>query len=284
MIPLDNLDRITAKMREQDATDILTVSEKEQWLLISDEEKEEALKNIISMPVGHGNPPWLMVDWFFRTRWVEALRAVNLSAPASMLEIATGRNDMLPRVLSNFYNHPETRYTTANLNKDLTAGFKENTKDLPLKIDIIEDAGQKIETYFDNKKVDVVIFEHSFNDIVEDMIAGKNKIDTINTIWWDILPKLIKLTNEAYINGEYEAIIKDEFLQMLRSLLKVLKPGSFIISHQFQYQFDLDLGIIPEIWTDLISTARKWINEENIGAEVFFDGFEPKWWLFIKNI
>lgn len=284
MIPLDNLDRIITKMREQNATDILTASGQEQWRLLSDEEKTAALKKIISMPVGYGNPPWLMVDWFFKTRWLEALRAISLSAPASMLEIASGSTDMLPKVLARFYNHPETRYTTANLNKDLTAGFKANTKDLPIKIDVIEDAGQKIETYFDDKKVDVVVFEHSFNDIVEDMIAKKNEIDTINTIWWDILPEMIRLTNEAYLNGTYASIIKDEFLQMLRSLLKILKPGAFIISHQFQYQGDLDLGIISEIWTDLISTVRKWINEENIGKEVFFDGFEPKWWLFIKNI
>ena len=86
------------------------------------------------------------------------------------------------------------------------------------------------------------------------------------------------------MNGTYEAILKENFIQILRSSLKVLKPGSFIISHQFQYQSDLDLGIIPEIWTELISTVRKWINEENIGEEIFFDGFEPNWWMFIKKV
>ena len=31
MIPLDDLERITAKMRERNATEILTKNEKEEW-------------------------------------------------------------------------------------------------------------------------------------------------------------------------------------------------------------------------------------------------------------
>jgi hypothetical protein len=282
MIPLDSLERITAKMRAKNAADVLNGQEKEVFMQISDDDKIKTLKNLITMPVDF--TIWPMYDWFFRTRWLEAIQAVNLTAPASMLELASGSTDMLPKILAKFYYHQKTRYTTANLNKQLTAEFKEKTKDLPVKIDVLEDAAQKIEKYFDNNKVDVIVFEHSFNDIVETMIAEKHGIDTINSNWWDILPQIIKLTNEAYIDGTYEVIIKGEFLQMLRSLLNILKPGSFIISHQFQYQGDLDLGIIPEIWTDLISTVRKWMNGENIGTEVFFEGFEPNYWMFIKNI
>ena len=284
MIPLDCIKRITAKMREPNASDILTSDEKLQWEQVSEKEKIEALKNIISYPVGHNLIHWFMFTWFTKTRWIEALQAVNLASPVSMLELATGSGDMIPQVLAKQYSHPHTRYTTVNLNKQLTADFKQRVKDLPIKIDIIEDAAQNIETYFNNKQVDVVIFEHAFNDIAEDIIGKKYGIDTINMSWWDILPKLVELTNDAYSNGTYEAIIKEDFLQMFRSLLKVLKPGSFIISYQFQYQFDLDLGIIPEIWTDLISTVRKWLNEGNIGEEVFFDGFEPNWWMFIKKV
>ena len=284
MIPLDHLERIIAKMKEPNATDVLTANEKEKWALLSDDAKIEALENIVSSPVGCHKPPWAVVSWFFKTRWLEALQAVNLTAPASMLELASGATDMLPKILAKFYHHPETSYTTANLNKELTAQFKNSTKDLPIKIDVIEDAAQTIENHFGDRKVDVVVFEHAFNDIVEDMIAVKNGIDTIDINWMDILPQLIKATNDAYLNGTYETIIKEEFLQMLKSLIKILKPGSFIISHQFQYQLDLDLGIIPEIWSDLISTVREWIKEENIGKEVFIDGFEPNWWMFIQNV
>ena len=284
MIPLDNLDRITAKMKEQNATDVLNPKEKEQWEQLSEDEIIQALKNIVSNPIGHNLNHWFIFDWFLRTRWLEALQAVNLASPASMLELATGSNNTIPQVLAKYSTHPNTRYTTVNLNKQLTSDFKENTKDLPLKIDIIEDAAQNIEEYFSDEKVDVAIFEHAFNDIAEDLIAKKRGINTIDISWWDIIPEIIKATNDVYLNGTYESIIKADFLQMLRSTLKVLKPGSFIISHQFHYQFDVALGIIPEIWTELISTIRRWINEEGIGEEVFFDGFEPKWWLFIKNI
>jgi hypothetical protein len=281
MVPLDNLERITAKMREPNAADVLFGHEKEAFTQIPEEEKIKTLKNLITAPVDYA--VWPMYDWFFRTRWLEALQAAKLAAPASMLEIASGSTDMLPKILSKFYSHPKTRYATANLNKQLTAEFKAKTKDLPLKIDVIEDAAQKIENYFGDNKLDVVVFEHSFNDVVETMFADKHGIDTINASWWDILPQLIKATNDAYTDGTYETVLKGEFLQMISSLLNILKPNSFLISHQFQYQGDLDLGIIPEIWPDLISTARKWLKEKNLGTEVFFDGFEPKYWMFLKN-
>ena len=283
MIPLDNLERITAKMRESNATDILTENEKEQWEQLPEEEKIEALKNIISYPVGHNLKHWVVFNWFLKTRWVEALQAVNLVAPISALELATGSNDKIPQILTKRFNHTNTRYTTVNLNKKLTADFKQNTKDLALRIDIIEDAAQNIENYFSDEKADVVIFEHAFNDIAEDLIAKKHGIDTINIDWFDIIQRLIEITNKAYLNGTYEEILKENFLEMLSSSLKVLKPGSFIISHQFQYQFDIDRGIFPEIWTELISMVRKWINEKDTGEEVFFDGFDPTWWMFIKK-
>ena len=284
VIPLDNPERITAKMKEQNAIEVLEENEQDEWKRIPEEDKAEALKNIIFYPVGHNFNPahWVVYNWFIKTRWLEALQAINLAKPASMLELATGSNVMIPQVFSRFYTHPETQYTTVNLNKQLTADFKQHTKDLPLKINIIEDAAQNIEDYFSNKQADVVIFEHAFNDIVEDIIARKFGIDTINTSWWDILPKLIELTNEVYLNGTYEEMIKEDFLRLLRSSLKVLKPSAFLVSYQFQFQFDIDLGIIPDIWTDLISTVRKWVKEANIGEEVFFDGFEPNWWMFLR--
>jgi len=224
-----------------------------------------------------------MYNWFFKTRWLEAFNAINLSAPASVVEIASGATDMIPKLLSNSFLHPETEYATVNLNKDLTSHFRERTAGLPIKIRIVEDAAQKIEEHFGFGKIDAIVFEHSFNDIVETMIAEKYGIDTINTLWGDILPEMIRVTNEAFSSGAYEKIIRDEFMKMLRSLLKILKPGSFIVSHQFQYQSDLDLGILPEIWNGLISTIRKWAAEENIGREVFFDGFEPNWWMFLQK-
>jgi len=285
MIPLDNLERITAKMREPDATNVLIQDELTQWQQLPESERIAALKNIITHPVAcpdaaHG----LMFCWFVKTRWSEALKAVKLAAPVSMMELATGSGDMIPQVLAKHYSHPGTKYTSINLNKQLTADFKERTKHMPLNIEVIEDAAQNIEEHFGEDKVDVIIFEHSFNDIVEDIIGKKHGIDTVNTSWWDILQQMIDLTNEAYQNGTYEAIIKDNFLQMLRSLLRVLKPGSFIISYQFQYQWDLDRGILPQIWSELVSTVRRWIHEEDIGCEVSFDDFEPNWWLFIKKV
>ena len=284
MIPLDDFEWIKAKSMEENAAEILTGAEREQWERLSENEINKDLESIIFHPVGYKLEHWSVFGWFLKTKWLEAMRAANLAAPVSMIELATGSSDNIPRVLAKYYAHPETRYTSVNLNKLLTAEFKRKTGDLPLKIDIIEDAAQKIEDHFGNETADAVIFEHAFNDVAEDMIAKKHGIDTVNSNWFDILPKMIGLTNEAYAGGEYETVLKGGFIRMLRSLLKILKPGSFIISYQFHYQFDLDFGINPAIWTELISTVRRWIKEENIGEEVFFDNFEPNWWLFIRKV
>jgi len=283
MIPLDDLDRVTAKMREPGAADILTAYERAQWEQSTEKERIEALKSIIFHPVGYNLHHWFMFNWFTKTKWLEALRAVGLSAPASMVELATGAGDMLPQLMAKYYSHRETRYTSVNKNKLLTAEFKQRTKDFPLKIEVIEDAAQNADRLFDENKADIVVFEHSFNDIAEDLIARAHGMDTVNTNWFDILPKMIEITNKAYADGSYEKILKESFVQMIGSLLKISKPGSFVISYQFHYQGDIDMGINPEIWTTLVSSVRGWLREKNIGTEVFFEGFEPNWWMFLKN-
>jgi len=49
------------------------------------------------------------------------------------------------------------------------------------------------------------------------------------------------------------------------------------------YQYDLDRGINRDFWENLLLIVRKWINGAGIGKEVFIDGFEPQWWMFIKK-
>ncbi|MCL2664224.1 MAG: hypothetical protein FWE82_01290 [Defluviitaleaceae bacterium] len=303
MIPLDNYEKFKARAAEQNAADILNPFEKEQWDQLKGRnpkgvsvrcKKEtpkgflcmeilENLRSVIEHPVGFNLKHWVVFNWYLKTKWLDAFRAVNLKAPAAVAECATGSGDKIPQVLAKYFCHAQSKYVSVNLNKQLTADFKRATHMLPLDISVAEDAAQNIGGLFAKDSLDAVVFEHAFNDIAEDLVAKRYGIDTVNLSWWDIMQKLIDSTNDAYRSGAYEPIIKEDFLRIIKSSLSVLKPGAFVISYQFHYQADIDMGIDPNIWSDITKTVRRWLAEEKIGREIFFDGFEPNWWLFIQK-
>ena len=93
---------------------------------------------------------------------------VKQNAPLRLFEVAPGSNDIIPKVMAKLFEHPETAYVSANVDKKLTASFKKKTADLPLKIEVIEDIAQNLEQYIKDELFDVVVFEHS----VKDMFLG----------------------------------------------------------------------------------------------------------------
>ncbi len=280
MKPLDNLERYIQKMTQQGAANILSDYEKKDWDSYTNADKERHLKDLIEKPLEFDNP---MSMWYFKTKWGEALRAVLSDAPVNVLEIASGANDLVPQVVAKLYGHSDTTYTTVNLNKGLTAEFKRRTEGLPIQVNVIEDAAQKLESYFGSEKADVVVFEHSFNDIIEAMLVERDGVDTINTDWMEILPLMVEKVNRAYLDKTLESAIKDEFLKILESCLDVLKPNSFIVVSQFQFQYSLDVGMNPELLENYLPIVRGWIANAGIGEEVFIEGFEPQWWMFLKK-
>jgi hypothetical protein len=50
------------------------------------------------------------------------------------------------------------------------------------------------------------------------------------------------------------------------------------------YQYDLSLGYHPDLWNNMLPIAREWINSVEGGKEMFFEGFDPQWWMFYKKI
>jgi hypothetical protein len=50
------------------------------------------------------------------------------------------------------------------------------------------------------------------------------------------------------------------------------------------YQTDLDLNYDVDLYENMINIVRKWINDAGIGIEVFFEDFEPQWWLFVQKL
>lgn len=216
-------------------------------------------------------------------KWFEALNKTRFETPVSLLEIGAGDTDMLPQILAKRFGHPETQYITANMNKKLTASFKAKTKDLPIKINVIEDAAQNLEEYINGERFDVIIFEHSVNDILQVILAERAGIDTTHTDWYEILPGMIEQIKQEYLSGTLEGSVKGEFVNLLKSCLKMLKPGGCIIINHFMYQYDLDLGYHPELWCNMLPITRQWINSIDDGTEKFFEGFDPQWWMFFQK-
>lgn len=281
MQALDNINKWIQKMKEVDITEVLSIGEQKEWNEITFEERSDKLDKMLSNPVDDFS---VVYKWYFRMKWIEALQTLQTKSPLKLLELGAGDTDMIPQIMAKKYEHSESHYVTANMNKKLTSNFREKTKNLPIKISVIEDAAQNISEYIENEKFDVVAFEHSINDILQAMLGERDSIDTTNEDWWEILPRMIEIIKQEYLNNTLEASVKVEFLELIRSCLDVLKPEGYIIINHFMYQYDLNLGYNPDLWNNMLPIVRKWINSLGIGQEIFFDGFDSQWWLFYKKI
>ena len=73
-------------------------------------------------------------------------------------------------------------------------------------------------------------------------------------------------------------------LSLLERLFKVLKTDGVMVMSHYMFQLDLNWGYPPGLWDNLIPITRKWIKEGPGYKEVFFDGFDPHWWIFYQNV
>lgn len=280
MKPLDNWAIWSEKVKAHDVTDILSDSDQQEWNSLSPEERSEILEKLLHSPVDNFS---VIYRWYFRLKWFEALDAIGIAPPVKLLEIGAGDGDMIPNLLAKKFENKDTCYLTANMNKQLSANLKAKTAHLPIKTNIIEDEAQNIRKHIGVEALDVIVFEHSVNDILQTVLAERMGIDTTNENWWDILPVMIDIIKKEYLNNTLEASVKDELLGLLRSCLDILKPGSYIVINHFMYQYDLSLGYEPDLWNNMLLIARKWISEVEGAEEIRFDGFDPQWWLFLKK-
>lgn len=278
MKPLDNLGVWLEKLSDADATEILSDADGIEWNSLSLVEREEKLTALLQKPVADFS---VVYRWYFRMKWAEALNKARLEAPVSLLEIGAGDTDMLPQILARKFEHPGTQYITANMNKKLTASFKEKTKDLPVKINVIEDDAQNLEAYMKGEKFDVIVFEHSINDILQTILGERAGIDTTHSDWYTVLPQMIELIKLEYLAGTLETSVKGDLIDLLNSCFKMLKPGGYIIINHFMYQYDLDLGYQPDLWNNMLNIAREWIKSMDNGSEEVFEGFDQQWWMFL---
>ncbi len=277
MKPLDDYDRWADRL-EDEARKVLSSEEYEHFAAIPRQGRHQQLKELLQAPIVRFS---LVNEVFFRARWSEALQACRCPSRAFVLEVASGAEDCIPQAMAR--THPESRYVSANLNRQLTQGLRSRTADLPLQVEVIEDDAKNLGRHLGSNQVDAALFHHGVNDVIQGILCDRHGIDTVHCNWMAVLPEMVALLRTEAAAGTYEAHVKGPFLGLVRVLQEILKPGGTIAMFHFPYQMDLDLGYPPEIYKNMIPITRCWTAELSGIGEISISGFDPQWWLFLRK-
>ena len=277
MIPLDLYEKWSACLDEQ-ARQHLNERENQEYQSIPKPERLRQVKAILEKPIACFTP---VNEVFFRARWAEVLTAAHAGKDLTLLEIASGDADMIPQMMARLY--PHSRYITANMNRILTERLRAKTRDLPVEVVVIEEDAVAIDRHLSTESVDIVAFQHAVNDVLQAILCDQEGVDTIYADWMETLPKMIQILQRETSQNTFEQHVKPAFLSLLEQLLKVLKKDGLMVMNHYMFQLDLDWGYPPVLWEDLIPITREWIKTLPGCKEVFFDGFDPHWWMFLQK-
>jgi hypothetical protein len=278
MIPLDDYDKWKPAMKEN-AQRYLSRDEIGEFETIPKERRDILLRDLLSKPIACFTA---VNDVYFRSRWAEVLKMLHPETELTLLEIASGDADMIPQVMAR--THPGSRYITANMNKRLSWSLLGKTKNLAIDLKIVEDDAAYIQNHLGVGVVDIIAFQHAVNDVMQAILCDKNGVDTVYSDWMETLPKMIEMLQREMTEETLEQHVKTPFLGLIKNLLNVLKPGGIIIANHYMFQLDLDWGYPMDLFENMIPMTRAWLKELSGCTELFFDGFDQNWWIFLKKV
>jgi hypothetical protein len=277
MIPLDRFEKWSPRLNEN-ARMYLSDVEYQEYAAIPDAEKLRQLKAIFEQPIARFTP---INEVYFRARWADALNAAHPGDELALLEVASGDADMIPQMMARVY--PHSRYITANMNRILTERLRDKTRSLPVDVMVIEQDAAALDSHLPPECVDIIAFQHAVNDVIQAILCQQEGVDTIHADWMETLPRMIDILQREVAQNSLEQHARPAFLTLLESLLKVLKKDGHIIMNHYMFQLDLDWGYPPELWENIIPLTRQWIQRLPGCKEVFYDRFDPHWWIFLKK-
>lgn len=277
MIPLDNYEKWLPLIAES-ASVYLNAKELAEFKSLAESDIEKQLKELLEKPIANFT---VINDIYFRARWAEVIKKLYPGDDLKLLEVATGDADMIPQAMARAY--PDSRYITANMNKILNKSLADKTKSLPIKMEIIEDDAVSVAKYLGEDSVDIIAFQHAVNDCLQAILCDREGVDTVYSDWMETLPKMIGILQRETARNTLELHAKSPFLELTGSLLKVLKRGGVIAMNHYMFQLDLDWGYPPELFENIIPMTREWLKELKECEEVYFDGFDPHWWIFLQK-
>jgi hypothetical protein len=277
MLPLDRFEKWSSSLDEH-ARQVLNAVEYQEYCAIPEPEKLSQLRALLEKPIARFS---VVNEVFFRARWAEVLDATHVGSTLTLLEIASGDTDMIPQIMARA--RPHSRYITANMNKILTARLRAKTQALPLEMVVIEEDAAAIQAHLPAESVDIIAFQHAVNDVLQAILCDQEGVDTIYADWMATLPEMIRIMQGVTGQNSLEQRVKPAFFALLERLLAVLKADGVIVMNHYMLQLDLDWGYPPVLWEDLIPIVREWLKDCPGCKEVFYDGFDPHWWMFIQK-
>ncbi len=277
MIPLDRFEKWSSCL-DQYASQYLNEVEYQKYQSIPHPERLSQLKAVLESPIACFTE---VNEVFFRARWAEVLHHLHPGGDLTLLEVASGDADMIPQMMAHAY--PHSRYITANMNRILTQRLQKKTKDIAVKVEVIEEDAVAIDRYLPAESVEIIAFQHAANDVIQAILCDQEGIDTIYADWMEALPKMIAILQREMAQNSLEQHARSAFLSLLEKLLKVLKKDGFLVMNHYMFQLDLDWGYPHVLWEDLIPIIREWIKTFPAYQEVLIEGFDPHWWLFLQK-
>lgn len=262
----------------ENAKKFLNQEEYENFENFSVKLREELLLNVLEKPIDNWNE---VTELYFRGKWANLFNQLYSIREISVLEIASGDADMIPQSLS--ISNPNSKYISANMNKILNDSLIRKTKDLNIKLELIDDDASKIRNYIKDNEIDIIAFQHGVNDVLQAMLCSRENIDTVNSEWMDCLPKMIELVKKEVENSSFEQSLKKPFIEFINELSHVLKQDGIIAINHYMFELDLNWGYPRTIFEELIPIIRTWLATSEYVEEISFDGFAKQWWIFLKK-
>lgn len=251
---------------------------------LSEEALQEKLAGMITPPITMKEPtdPELL-ELYYTSSYVYLMETLDIPKNAKLFEIAAGDTIFIPKAL-NAHAEEGAKYVTANLNKDLSRGFREKTSELSIEVEVIEDNGANIMNYCEQGSMDIAVFHHAMNDIVQTIIAQREEIDTVNVDWWTAEPQMLQAVMAYHDRGELKNAAYRDFTGIIETCMKLLKDDGYFIFDNCTYAGYEELGYSSDFHSNYIQLAREWIHEANLGLqEVELAGFDPKWWMVLRK-
>ena len=280
---LDDYAAVERQLAKTDLSGILFPEELSAWEGISPEDREKQLRHKCAEPLRFG---WAAHNLYMRLKWIRAFEQIGPPANFKLVELGAGAGTIIPECTYLFCKRrgkglPE--YATLNMNEALTAAFKEKSARLPIKIEVIGCDAVNISERVEKGSVDLVVLEHSVNDMLQAFIAERSGIDTTRGEWMKMLPEMVRLVTGEYTAGRFDGTFGSYFKKLFANCAAALKSGGVVAATHFMYGNDLDLGYDPELYQNMIPLARKWFDATDGGSEFSLEGFDPQWWLFWRK-
>jgi len=218
---------------------------------------------------------------YFRARWGEALSRLHPEGTMALLEVASGDADMIPQCLARL--RPGSRYIAANMNERLNESLLKKTRGLPLDFLLIPDDAANLRAHLGDGQVDVIAFQHAVNDVLQAILCAREGVDTVRSDWMEALPSMIRMLRRETQAGTLERSVRGPFMDLMRSLWLLLRPGGTVAINHYMFRLDLDWGYPPKLFEDMLDMVRPWLGDLPGGSEIALEGFDPKWWIFLRK-